>query len=52
MLIGDFNMIRFPHEKNNTNFHPEEAEAFNDFINEACLLELPLLDRAYTWSNK
>jgi exonuclease III len=52
MLIGDFNMIRFPHEKNNTNFHLEEAEASNDFINEACLLELPLIDRAYTRSNK
>ena len=52
ILIGDFNMIRFPHEKNNTNFHPHEANAFNDFVNDTCLIELPLLDRAFTWSNK
>jgi hypothetical protein len=52
MLIRDFNMIRFPHEKNNSNFHPEESKAFNDFINESCLIDLPLLDRAFTWSNK
>jgi exonuclease III len=52
MLIGDFNMIRFPHEKNNSNFHSGEAEDFNDFINDSCLIDLPLLDRAFTWSNK
>jgi hypothetical protein len=45
-------MIRYPHEKNNSNFHPDEAAAFNDFIDEASLLELPLLDREFTWSNK
>lgn len=29
-----------------------EAEAFNDCINDLCLIEIPLLDRSYTWSNK
>lgn len=52
MLCGDFNMIRFAHEKNNNHFHYAEAESFNDCINEMCLIELPLLDRKFTWSNK
>ena len=51
MLFGDFNMIRYPHEKNNQNFHHSEAEAFNDCLNAMCLIELPLLDRRYTWTN-
>jgi endonuclease/exonuclease/phosphatase family metal-dependent hydrolase len=52
MLCGDFNMIRYAHEKNNANFHQTEAENFNDYINDMCLIELPLLDRRYTCSNK
>jgi hypothetical protein len=45
-------MIRYAHEKNNPNFHQAEADAFNDSINDLNLIELPLLDRLYTWSNK
>lgn len=52
MIFRDFNMIRYPHEKNNANFHSTEVDAFNDCINNMCLIELPLLDRKYTWSNK
>ena len=51
LLLGDFNMICYPHEKNNDNFHQSEVEAFNDCINSMCLIELPLIDRQYTWSN-
>lgn len=51
LICGDFNMIRYAHEKNN-NFRQSEAEAFNDCINDLNLIELPLLDRLYTWSNK
>lgn len=52
MLCGDFNMIRYAHEKNKHNFRLSEAEAFNDCIDAMCLIELPLLDRSFTWSNK
>jgi endonuclease/exonuclease/phosphatase family metal-dependent hydrolase len=45
-------MIRYPHEKNNPNFHQFEAQSFNDCVNDMCLIELPLLDRQFTWSNK
>ena len=44
-------MIRYAHEKNNPNFRLSEAEAFND-CNKMCLVELPLLDRSFTWPNK
>jgi hypothetical protein len=52
MLAGDFNMIRYSYEKNNNNFRISEAESFSDCINDLCLIELPLLDRRYTWSNR
>lgn len=53
LLIEDFNLIiRFPNEKNNNNFRRCEADAFNDTIDHLALLELPLLDRQFTWSNK
>ena len=52
LLIGDFNLIRFPNERNNNIFCRSEADAFNDTIDQLALLELPLLDRQFTWSNK
>ncbi|XP_066311036.1 uncharacterized protein [Miscanthus floridulus] len=45
-------MIRFAHEKNNDNFRTREAEAFDDIVNDLSLIELPLIDRLYTWSNR
>lgn len=45
-------MIRYAYEKNNDNFRHNEAESFNDTIHDLCLIELPLLDRQYTWSNR
>ena len=52
LLIGDFNITRFPYKRNNNNFRRSEADAFNDTIDQLALLELPLLDREFTWSNK
>jgi len=34
VILGDFNLIRFPHEKSNDNFNTQEADWFNDFIND------------------
>lgn len=45
-------MIRYAHEKNNLNFHQAEADAFNDCINGLNLIQLPLLVRLFTWTNK
>jgi endonuclease/exonuclease/phosphatase family metal-dependent hydrolase len=51
LYLGDFNLLRHPSEKNNSNFHQNLADAFNAMINSLALFELPLLDRRFTWSN-
>ena len=50
-IIGDFNLVRAPEDRSNSNFNASEALAFNDVINSLCLMEIPLLDRSFTWSN-
>ena len=52
LLIGDFNLLRATSDKNNTLFSQTLADSFNACINSLALLELPLLDRLFTWSNK
>ncbi|CAN6285105.1 unnamed protein product [Urochloa humidicola] len=52
LLFGDFNLTRSPSDKNNSNFHSSESALFNATLHDLGLLEIPLLDRAYTWSNK
>jgi hypothetical protein len=51
IILGDFNLMRYSSDKNNSNFRQNEADIFNDTINLLSLIELPLLDRAFTWSN-
>lgn len=51
-LICDFNLLRSPDEKNNDRFDHNLADCFNSAIDGLALLELPLLDRLYTWSNR
>lgn len=52
IVLGDFNIIRFPHEKNNTRFDASRATVFNSLINSLALHELALADRLFTWTNK
>lgn len=51
-ILGDFNLIRSPDDRNNDNFSRVEALWFNDFINDLALIDLPLRDRQFTWSNR
>ncbi|KAF8672185.1 hypothetical protein HU200_049753 [Digitaria exilis] len=51
ILLGDFNLTRSPSDKNNSNFSAAEASSFNDALNILGVMEIPLRDRAYTWSN-
>jgi hypothetical protein len=51
LVLGDFNLICLPSEKNNANFNSALANSFNSMINSLAVLELPLLDRRFTWSN-
>jgi hypothetical protein len=52
LVVGDFNLIRYPHEKNNSNFDRSLATTFNSMIHELAWGELPLTDRLYTWTNR
>ena len=51
IILGDFNLMRSPADKNNDSFRSNKADLFNDTIDALALIELPLLDRAYTWTN-
>ncbi|KAE8795696.1 hypothetical protein D1007_29411 [Hordeum vulgare] len=52
LVIGDdFNLLRFPTEKSDSNFSWHLADAFNDFIAACALHELPRTGSRFTWSN-
>jgi exonuclease III len=51
LLVGDFNLTRSPSDKNTVSFQASLAAAFNNTIEKLALVELPLLDRLFTWSN-
>jgi hypothetical protein len=48
LVLSDFNLIRYPEEKNNDNFDRSVAEAFNSLIRDAGWFELDLRDRRFT----
>ena len=51
LIGGDFNLLRSPVDKNNANFSWPLANAFNDFISNNALRELPRVGARFTWSN-
>jgi hypothetical protein len=51
LVIGDFNLIPYPSDKNNANFDRSLAAAFNSLIRDSAWMELPLRDRLYIWTN-
>jgi hypothetical protein len=52
LVVGDYNLIRYPNEKNNDNFDRNLAASFNGLIRDVGWFELSLSDRLYTWSNQ
>lgn len=50
-LAGDFNLTRGREENSNGTSHTSLCTAFNDTIDHLGLIDLPLLDRLFTWSN-
>ena len=52
MCIGDFNIYRFPHEKNNDNLNTRGMEEFNSWINGEGLFDIDIPNRKFSWSNK
>lgn len=51
LIGGDFNLLRFPWDKNNANFSWSRAEGFNDFIINYDLQEFQRSGARFTWSN-
>ena len=52
MILGYFNLTRCSADKDNDSFNALDADHFNDLINSLALIEIPLVDCAYTWSNR
>ena len=48
---GDFNVVRFPSEKLRAGRNTRAMQDFSDFIFELGLVDLPLLEGQFTWSN-
>lgn len=51
LLVGDFNFIRSPENRNKHGENYGDMITFNDFIRTQALIELPIKGREYTWSN-
>ncbi|GKA23567.1 RNA-directed DNA polymerase, eukaryota [Tanacetum coccineum] len=52
VIMGDFNEVHFEHKRFSTLFNRQGANAFNNFISLAGLIDLPLEGYAYTWAHK
>jgi exonuclease III len=51
ILLGDFNFMRSPENRNKDGGNINDMFIFNEIIGHLGLLEFPLKGRAYTWSN-
>ena len=51
MIMGDFNYIRYPHNRNIQGGNTSDMLQFNEAINSLGLVEIPLKGRSFTWSN-
>ncbi|GJY40612.1 retrovirus-related pol polyprotein from transposon TNT 1-94, partial [Tanacetum coccineum] len=52
VLLGDFDEVRSIKERHGTMFNVNGANAFNNFITMAGLVDLPLEGYSFTWSHK
>lgn len=52
LVVGDFNLMRKPEDRNREGADLNEIFLFNEAINKLDLIELPLHGRQYTWTNK
>lgn len=52
LVIGDFNLIRRPEDRNREGGDQIEMFLFNEAISTLNLIELPLHGRHFTWTNK
>ncbi|GJT06273.1 RNA-directed DNA polymerase, eukaryota [Tanacetum coccineum] len=52
MILGDFNEFRMEQERFDSSFNITGANAFNNFISMAGLVDIPLRGYAFTWAHK
>nr|GEU34293.1 RNA-directed DNA polymerase, eukaryota [Tanacetum cinerariifolium] len=52
VIMGDFNEVCYEHERFGATFNSQGANAFNNFISLAGLIDLPLEGYTYTWAHK
>lgn len=52
MLYGDFNTVRFSHERKGGPGSRRDLELFGDLVRDLNLVDLPLKGQVFTWSNK
>lgn len=52
LILGDFNLIRSPENRNKPGGNSSEMFLFNEAISSLGLVEIPLKGGKYTWSNK
>lgn len=52
VVVGDFNLLRKPDNRNKPGGNVNEMLLFNEAINALGLVELPLYGKKYTWTNK
>ncbi|PNT77123.1 hypothetical protein BRADI_1g58014v3 [Brachypodium distachyon] len=52
LILGDFNVILSAVDKNNSAVNRRLLRSFRDVVNFGELIDIPLVDRRYTWSNE
>ncbi|GJV57301.1 RNA-directed DNA polymerase, eukaryota [Tanacetum coccineum] len=52
VVLGDFNEVQIEQERFSSTFNIQGANAFNNFISLAGLVDLPLGGYSYTWAHK
>ncbi|GJS24794.1 RNA-directed DNA polymerase, eukaryota [Tanacetum coccineum] len=52
IIMGDFNEVRYDHERFGSSFNTQGAKAFNHFISQAGLVDIPLEGYSFTWAHK
>lgn len=52
LMVGDFNLLRRPEDRNGDGADANEMFLFIEVISKLSLIKLPLHGRHFTWTNK
>jgi hypothetical protein len=51
-IVGDFNLLRWPEDRNRSSGSANEMLFFNELISSLGIEQIPLHGRRFTWINK